>query len=149
MSISNLFTPNVKSYQNINCNNLNVANTYLSNSVSFNGPWSFGTATGAISLVNISGIVFGLLNLGQFSVHTGTNVPITCASGTIPNGFRPQDVQQYPIHIINNSVGAAGLCSINTDGSIDIYADMNGSSFTASGVAGFYTITICWNINQF
>jgi len=77
-------------------------------------------------------------------VGTTSNQPITLPAGTIPFDYIPAVNMYMPIRVIENGVGQLGLCQVNTDGSVEIYADMNGGSFGTNPNSGFSSFTLNW-----
>lgn len=69
-------------------------------------------------------------------------------SVALPVSIRPSVKNDFPVRITDNGTQptAAGLIRMNTDGSVNIYKDLNSSNFTAANSGGLQSITVHYRI---
>jgi hypothetical protein len=61
---------------------------------------------------------------------------------SLPREIRPTRAQQCLARIVENSVTAVGLVQIGTDGTVTLFADLDGGAFTAAGNKGIKSSVI-------
>ena len=64
----------------------------------------------------------------------------------LPTYLRPSFTLTYPVSVQNNSAQVAGICTVDSSGSITFGNGVANGNFTGSGNGGFYGISFTYNI---
>ena len=108
---------------------------YTNSLVSWTGPFTVAQG-GSFYAQRINGEVY--LNVSGIALAAATNPNQSINSGVIlPVGFRPLTQVNGLLFITSNSTTAVGEYFINTNGTIIIFAGLNGNFFAGAGNANF------------
>jgi hypothetical protein len=117
--------------------------------VSWSGPWT--------SPINLSSGIRGYvvndlctLVFIQIPFITATSSSIITLADPLPEDFNPDSDKSFgPYLMVSNSIRVAGTIHITSAGVVTISSNLDDSGvFTGPGAAGFYTISVTFNIND-
>jgi hypothetical protein len=78
---------------------------------------------------------------------TANNAAKIFIDTTLTSFLRPPIKTTFPISVQNNGVQGAGVCVIDTDGTIFIGNGTANGNFTASGTGGFYGFPVSYDVS--
>ncbi len=109
--------------------------------VSWSGPFAAPVA-GSLTSQKINQQVY--LSVPNINLTAAVNNTAITSGVILPVGFRPIVPIKGILQIASNTTAAVGSYSINVDGSISIFADLNGGSFAAAGTASFDDFSVIY-----
>jgi len=110
--------------------------------------------TGSISVTGIDSVTAtaftayrnGNTTVLSFPIVTGTSNSSGFSMGAIPAYLRPANIQFIPLMIFDNGTAAMGQMQVNTDGTIILYRDLAGSSWTGSGTKRLVPVVVQFSV---
>jgi len=117
----------------------------FSTSVSWAGPFA-GSVSGNLTITRENNIATAVIS--RIPATATTSSSVISVSTIVPVALRPL-VDVFDLaYVVDNTTFAIGAVSVNTSGSIIIYANVGQGPFANTGVAGFENITFSWDVTN-